>query len=116
MRNSVQGKNTGIRWKFMTKLEDLDFADDIALISSKFNDIQDKTTAVKEWAEKAGLKINIGKTKNMRLNTRIVRPIRIDGQELEDVDEFTYLGSKVTKEGGTSEDIDCRRPGVRFYH
>jgi hypothetical protein len=40
MRNSIQGKNTGIRWKFTSKLEDLDFADDIALISSKFNDIQ----------------------------------------------------------------------------
>ena len=32
MRNSVQGKNTGIRWNFMSKLEDLDFADDIAII------------------------------------------------------------------------------------
>ena len=113
MRNSVQGKNTGIRWKFMSKLEDLDFADDIALISSKFNDIQDKTTAVKEWAEKAGLKINIGKTKSMRLNTKIDRPLRIDGKELEDVDQFTYLGSKVTKEGGASEDIKSRLQKAR---
>ena len=113
MRNSVQGKNTGIRWKFMSKLEDLDFADDIALISSKFNDIQDKTTSVKEWAEKAGLKINIGKTKSMRLNTKIDRPLRIDGQELEDVDQFTYLGSKVTKEGGASEDIKSRLQKAR---
>ena len=39
----------------------------------------------------------------MRLNTRIDRLIRIDGQELDDVDEFIYLGSKVTEEGITSE-------------
>ena len=68
MRNSVEGKNTGLRWKFMSKLEDLDYADDIALLSSKFSDLQDKTTAIKEWAEKAGLKINAGKTKTMRMN------------------------------------------------
>ena len=48
MKNSVQGKDTGIRWKFMSKVENLDFADDIALLCSNFNDIQDKTTAVKE--------------------------------------------------------------------
>ena len=75
--------------------------------------IQDKTTSVKEWAEKAGLKINIGKTKSMRLNTKIDRPLRIDGQELEDVDQFTYLGSKVTKEGGASEDIKSRLQKAR---
>ena len=113
MRNSVEGKNTGIRWKFTSKLEDLDFADDIALMSSKFNDIQDKTTAVKEWAEKAGLKININKTKSMRLNAKIERPIKIDGQEREEVEEFTYLGSKVTKEGGASEDIKARLQKAR---
>ena len=44
MKYSVQGKNTGIRWKFTTKLAD-DFADDIALISSMFNDTQKETTA-----------------------------------------------------------------------
>ena len=113
MRNSVEGKNTGIRWKFTSKLEDLDFADDIALMSSKFNDIQDKTTAVKEWAEKAGLKININKTKSMRLNAKIEREIKIDGQELEEVDQFTYLGSKVTNEGGASEDIKARLQKAR---
>jgi len=34
MRNTLQEGNTGIRWKFTTKLEDLGFADDIALLSS----------------------------------------------------------------------------------
>ena len=33
MRATVEGSNTGIRWKLCSKLEDLDFADDIALIS-----------------------------------------------------------------------------------
>ena len=34
MRRTTENGNTGIRWKFMSKLEDLDFADDIALLSS----------------------------------------------------------------------------------
>ena len=37
-------------------------------------------------------------TMSMRFITKIDRPIGIDGQELEDVDKFTYFGSKVTKE------------------
>jgi hypothetical protein len=66
-------------------LEDLIVADDIALISSKFNkfnSIQNKTTVVKEWAEIAGLKINIGKTTSMRIDTILYRQIRIDKQQL----------------------------------
>ena len=34
MRATVEGSNTGIRWKLCSKLDDVDFADDIALISS----------------------------------------------------------------------------------
>jgi hypothetical protein len=74
MNNSVEGKTTGIRWKFMSKLEDVGFADDIALLSSKYCDIQSKTTSVKEWAEKVGLKININKIKTMRINVKKERP------------------------------------------
>ena len=33
MKNVTEGNNTGIRWKFTSKLEDLEFADDIALFS-----------------------------------------------------------------------------------
>ena len=112
MNSSVQGKNTGIRWKFTSKLEELEYADDIALISSRFNDIQNKTTAVKEWEENAGMKINIGKTKTIRINAKIDRTIKIDGQ-LEEVEEFTYLGSKVTKEFGASEDVKSRFQNAR---
>ena len=44
----------------------------------------------------------------MRLKAKIDRPMRIDGQQLEEVDEFMYLRSKVTKEGGASEDIKSK--------
>lgn len=43
MGKTLQESNTRIRWKFITKLESLDFADDIALLSSTKQHIQKKT-------------------------------------------------------------------------
>ena len=43
MRRTVQNDRTGIRWKFTSKLDDLDFADDLALIASTKQHIQLKT-------------------------------------------------------------------------
>jgi hypothetical protein len=42
MRKTMFGKRTGIRWKFTTQLEDLDYADDIALRSSRHQYMQEK--------------------------------------------------------------------------
>ena len=44
MRNTTAGNKTGIRWNFTSKLEDLDFADDIALMSSCYTHMRTKTT------------------------------------------------------------------------
>jgi hypothetical protein len=57
----------------------------------------------------------------MRINTRLDRQISIDGQQLEEVNEFMYLGFKETTEGGAREDIKgrllfFRRPEMHFYH
>jgi hypothetical protein len=59
--HEIQNNNNGIRWKFTTKLEDLDFADDIALLSSTFRQIEEKTHKLNEIAKQTGLKINGGK-------------------------------------------------------
>ena len=62
MRNT-NNKKRGIRWKFMSTLEDLDYADDLALISSKHSDMQEKTRRLHVVTEYTGLKINVDKTK-----------------------------------------------------
>ena len=108
MRRTVSGEQSGIRWNFTTKLEDLDFADDLALISSKYQDIQRKTTNLKSSAERIGLKIHARKTKIMRFNTRVEERVRLGEELLEDVDQFTYLGGIVSKKGGCDEDIRSR--------
>ena len=108
MRETTRNNNTGIRWQMMSKLEDLDFADDIALLSSTHSQMQSKTNSMSELAKRVGLKINEKKTKILRLNNRNMEPVKLEGKDIEDVDEFTYLGAIVNKEGGGGKDMDSR--------
>ena len=105
MRQSTTGKKTGIQWTFTKQLEDLDFADDISLLSHKQQDAQEKLCCVAEEAAKTGLKINIGKTEVMRINNRQQDPVQLHQEDIKEVDKFVYLGSIVSKDGGTDEDI-----------
>ena len=90
------------------KLEDLDFADDLALLSHRLQDMQEKVNALSEAAKRVGLKISQEKTKVLRLNNQQREALSIDTQAVEDVDEFVYLGSKISKDGGTDEDVKAR--------
>jgi hypothetical protein len=63
MRADTAGSVRGITWKLTQTLEDNDYADDICLLSHTFVHIQDKINYLKQESIKAGLKINIGKTK-----------------------------------------------------
>ena len=58
---------------------------------------------VKEESEKAGLKLNIQKTKIMASGP--ITSWRIDGDTLETVRDFIFLGSKVTVDGDCSHEI-----------
>jgi len=56
-------------------------------------------------AETTGLEINSGNTKGLRINANQDAPILLGVQAIEDVNKFTYIGSIVSKAGGTEEDI-----------
>ena len=58
---------------------------------------------VKEKSEKEGLKLNIQKTKIMALSP--ITSWQIDGETMETVTEFIFLGSKVTADGDCSHEI-----------
>ena len=58
---------------------------------------------VKEESEKAGLKLNIQKTKIMASST--VTSWQIDGETVATVTEFIFLGSKITADGDCSHEI-----------
>ena len=106
MRKATGDKRRGIRWNFATVPEDLDFVDDIAPLSSKFNDLHEKTRRLAGKAARVGLKLNARKCKTLRTESVSSREkIVVDGKEVDDVEEFTYLGVIVDKEGGGSKDI-----------
>ena len=83
-------------------------ADDIVLISSKYEHVQNKTNRLVDNAGRVGLKLNAQKCKVMRMNSRREDKVMIGREEVEDVKEFVYLGATVTKEGGGTEDIKNR--------
>ena len=108
MRQTTQNARHGIQWTKFSQLEDLDYAVDIALLSTNARHLQQKANVLNENAKKAGLHINM-KTKVMHLNFTEPHPqIMIDGEELEAVDNFTYLGSNISAENSVQKDISAR--------
>ena len=117
MNRTTEGRRTGIRWKLTSVLEDLDFADGIALLSSRCVDIEDKTSRLVDEAARVGLKINAKKSKVMRINARNDQRIKVNDEQVDDVEEFLYLGALLDREGGATKDIQQRLSKARqtFY-
>ena len=107
MRNT-NVKSRGIRWRFTSILEDLDYADDLALVSSRYVDIQEKTSRLYEVARYTGLNVNTAKTKTLRMNCKSNDAVVIQNKEVEDIESFVYLGATLDKTGGTETDIKRR--------
>ena len=63
-----------------------------------------KSLLMKEESEKAGLKLNIQKTKIMASGP--ISSSQIDGETVETVSDFIFLGSKITADGDCSHEIN----------
>ena len=68
MRQTTSDRPRGIRWTLFSTLEDLEFADDLALVSHTHQHMQEKTTCLGMFAQQVGLKISQKKTEVMMLN------------------------------------------------
>jgi hypothetical protein len=99
MKRSLHNTRNGIQWGLMQQLNDLDFADDLALVSHGRSQMEEKIDRLNAESSRLGLQIHRGKTKTMRINAANSDPIHLGNIELDDVDEFTYLGSIVDKKG-----------------
>ena len=95
MRKTTAGNKTWIRWNFTSKLEDLDFVNDIAIMSSCYTHMQTKTRQLNQLAARTGLRINKKKTQVLRINSKCKNRILIDDQELKEVDKYNYLSANV---------------------
>jgi len=90
-----------------TVITDMDFADDIALVSESIAQAQEMLSRVEDSAYGVGLVMNAGKTKFMTYNIGDIVNIKAkDGSELERVDDFKYLGSWVDN---SNKDIKTRK-------
>ena len=58
---SYKGKRNGIQWTLWNQLDDLDFADDIALLSHNHDQMQNKTKLLRDTSQTIGLRIHPGK-------------------------------------------------------
>ncbi|KAK2165853.1 hypothetical protein NP493_1349g00001 [Ridgeia piscesae] len=111
MKKTTKYRRNGIQWTPWSQLEDLDFADDLALLSHSHQQMQEKTELLNTVSTQLGLNINRSKTMIMKANTN--NPITMNGEPLEETDSFTYLGSIINKHGGTAEDVKARIPKAR---
>jgi hypothetical protein len=96
-----------LRWNFTTKLNYLAYADDIALYAMTWRGMQDYTEQLSETAKAIGLRINKEKTKVLKagVHTAASSSIKVDGVELQYVEQFTYHGGQVDKGGGPDGDV-----------
>ena len=84
-------------------INNLRYADDTTLMSVSQEELKGLLMKVKEESEKAGLKLNILKTKIM--SSGLITSWQIDGETIETVADFIFLGSKITADGDCSHEI-----------
>ncbi|VDP73169.1 unnamed protein product [Schistosoma mattheei] len=105
MKRLTSGGKHGIQWTSMMQLDDLDFADDLDLLSQTQQQMQRKTTCLA--AASTAVRLNIHKRKNkiLQYNTTCNSQITLDGEALEDVKTFTYIGIIIDEHGGSDADV-----------
>ncbi|BHF82698.1 hypothetical protein SprV_0802583700 [Sparganum proliferum] len=108
-------ESDGVEFAPGHRLTDLDHADDITLLVSSFGDLQFMVSRVKEVAKSVGLSINAGKTKvfSSCIPDQEKAPLGIDGCQLEEVDSFKYLGTRLLPNGQSKDDIVSPIDGAR---
>ena len=81
----------------------LRYAHDTTLMAESKEELKSLLMKVKEESEKAGFKLSIQKTKIMASGS--IPSWQIDGETMETVTDFMFLGSKITAEGDSSHEI-----------
>ena len=84
----------------------LRYADNTTLIAESEEELNSLLMKAKEESEKAGLKLNIQKMKIMASSP--ITSWQIDGEIMETVTDFIFLGSKITADGDCSHEIKRR--------
>jgi len=101
MQNSgLEESQSGIKTD-RRNINNLRYADDVTLMAENENKLKSLLMKVKEESEKAGLKLNIQKI--MAFDP--INSCQIEGETMETVTDFIFLGSKITADGDCSHEI-----------
>ena len=87
-------------------INNLRYADDTTLMAESEEELKSLLMKVKEEIEKVGWKLNIQKTKIMASGP--ITSWQIDGETMETVRDFIFLGSRITADGDCSHQIKRR--------
>ena len=87
-------------------INNLRYSDDTTLMAESEEELKSLLMKVKEESEKAGLKLNIQKTKLTEFDP--ITSWQIDGKTVETVIDFIFLGSKITADGDCAHEIKRR--------
>ena len=72
------------------------------------SDIQEKTDRVASTAKKFGLEIHAAKTKVMKAKNKLRVPVTVEGEPLEEVKDFKYLGSYISSDSNINKEVSTR--------
>ena len=100
------GWNTSWNPYCQRNINNLRYSDDTTLIAESEEELKNFLMKVKEESEKVGLKLNIQRNKIMASGPIIWQ--QIDGETVETVSDFIFLGSKITADGNCSHEIKRR--------
>ena len=81
------------------KINNLRYADDTTLIAKSSDELQDLIDRVKASSEEFGLHLNVKKTKTMICGGDANQQVKVDGEVVEQVDTFNFLGSLIDNAG-----------------
>ena len=106
MRNAgLEEAQAGIKFAGRN-INNLRYADDTTLMAESEEELKSLLMSVKEESEKSGLKLNIQETKIMASGP--ITSWQIDGETVETVSDFIFLGSKITADSDCSHEIKRR--------
>ena len=103
MRNAGLDESQGGIKISMRNISNLRYADDTTLMAESQEELKSLLMKVKEETENADLKLNIQKTKIMASGP--ITSWQIDGEKMETVTDFIFLGSKIIADGDCSHEI-----------
>ena len=89
-------------------INNLRYADDTTFIAESKEELKSFLMKVKEESENSGLKLNLQKTNIMA--TGPITSWQIDGEIMETVPDFIFLGSKITTDDDCNHEIERRMP------